>query len=223
VDYEKETRLGYRDLEKVRQYDLQQTRRMHWMRLSTWRERRCVLRGLKTCVLSRSDRVLDVPCGSGIMASVLNRCPARIFASDISAEMIHFARTRYSNSNFLGFSQSDITRTPYKDGTFGCVLIIGILHRLPSEIREQALREATRISQRYVIASFSVDTSAQRYKKRLLQMLWPSYRAAPAPLPPDLMQRKLRSCGLVVKEKFRVVPFLSAEEIYLLERADVSR
>lgn len=100
-----------------------------------WRERAIVRKVLKRIGLTKGDRVLDIPCGTGVLGETLGKFLCNVVASDISREMIDLAREDYENSNFGGFVQADVTKMSFRKGTFKCVITIGLIHRLPEDIR----------------------------------------------------------------------------------------
>jgi len=218
VGYEKDTRSAYRNRSKAESYKKQQTENIGWARFTTWRERQFVEKALRKCKLSSTDRVLDIPCGTGILADVLSKFPSTIIASDISIEMIDFALKDYKREKIGGIAQTDITKTSFKKGTFGCVITLGLMHRLPGGIRKQALREITDLSNRFIIVSYSIDTPAQRIKQWLVRKVWPAYRSAPSPIGLQDIMKELNSNGLIVRKKSNAMPFLSSEVVFLLEK-----
>lgn len=217
TNYEKDTRLAY-DIPKAKSYKQQQTNGISWMRFTTWREKAFVTTALKYCNLAKSDKILDVPCGTGVLGTVFSKFPSLIIASDISRDMMGLARIDYSNANFGGFIQSDITGTPFKNEAFQCVVVLGLLHRLPEGIRKQAIKEAASLSNRFIIASYSVDSTSQRIKQWLIKKLRHSHSSAPSPAPMRDIIKELTDNGLAIKRKYTVMPFLSAEVVFLLEK-----
>jgi len=217
MNYERDTRLAY-DSQKARSYKNQQTKDFCWARIATWRERVSVRLALKCCGLQKEDRILDIPCGSGIMADILLRSPCRIVASDISYEMIKLAKDDYKGINFNGFVKSDITHVPFKAKTFSCVVLIGLLHRLPMNVRSSAIKEVVFLSKRFIIVSYSLDSSLQRIKQFLLKKVSKTYKSAPSPVKIKDILNELTSNDLFVKKMYRVVPLFSAEIIVLLEK-----
>ena len=218
VDYVNDTQLAYMSYERAKQYKDQQTKRLCWARFATWRQRRCVEKLLKQSGLTKTASILDLPCGTGILADILQKFSSHIFASDISREMMDFALSDYTTVNTQGIVQSDVLKSPFHDNSFACVVTLGFIHRLPEHIRGQALQELTRISGKLVIMSCSIDTPWQRRKQWLLTRIWPAYQAAPSAVSWHAITQELNMNGLRLREKLTVVPFLSAEMVLLLEK-----
>ena len=93
MDYEQDTRNAYRNKEKAKAYLEQYTRGTKWARFTMWRKRLLVGRILDHCDLTATDRVLDIPCGTGVISKILSNNPASVIGSDISLEMMDLARS----------------------------------------------------------------------------------------------------------------------------------
>lgn len=218
MDYVKETQQAYKDTQRARRYKEQQTQGGSWSRLTTLRERLCVAKALKSCSLRSENRILDIPCGSGILGKILGRFPFNAAASDISREMMELAWTEFDNPHFLGFAQADITQPPFPDHSFACVITVGLMHRLPGEIHEEVLKAIANLTSRFIIISYSLTSFWQRQKQRFIRTIKRQHMAAPAPLPLDIIKSRLEAQGLRILKKFWVIPLLSSEVIFLLEK-----
>lgn len=218
MDYEKETRSAYREVTRAKRYKKQYKERITWARFAMWRERLIVRTALRRCNLARMDRILDIPCGTGVLGDVLSKTSCFIVACDISREMMDVAREDYKGKTFGGFVQTDILKTPFTGGTFCCVITIGFMHRIPADIRKQSLEEISSISSRFIIISYSIDSAFQRSKSWIIKKVWPTYKAAPSPASLQKILEEFNSCGLVVREIFKVIFLLSSEVVFLLEK-----
>lgn len=219
MDYEKDTRAAYRTLERAAAYKRHQTQDWSWARAATRQEQRRIERILRRYVWSKDDIVLDIPCGTGILAAVLNRFPFRVVASDISPEMMALAGGEYRASTFRGFVRGDIRQVPMKPAAFACVFTLGFMHRVALEIRRDALGELARLSRRLIIVSYTIDTSLQRLKKRFIGAALPRYEPAPCPAYLGEVLADFEAQGLRVRHAFHVMPLLSAELVFVLEKA----
>lgn len=218
TNYEKDTRFAY-NIQKAKSYKKQQTKGLSWMRFTTWREKSFVATVLRYCNLTKSDKILDVPCGTGVLGNIFSKFPSFVIASDISREMMGLAREEYNKANFGGFIQGDITEFPFKKGAFSCVIVLGLMHRLPERIRKQVLKEVTSLSKRFIIVSYSIDSTSQRIKQWLIKRLRHSHSFAPSPTPMQDIIKELKANGLLLKRKYKVMPLLSAEVVFLLEKS----
>ena len=217
MNYEQATKFAY-DAAKAQRYKAEQTSGMKWMRFTTWREKSFVGRCLQYCNLKRGVKILDIPCGTGVLGQILWKFPSSIVASDISSEMMRLARGDYNDKCFLGFVQADITSAPFKEGAFDCVVTLGLMHRLPAHVRDQALREIMRLSGRFIIVSYSVKNRWDHIKHWLLKQIWHSYKSAPSSISKEELVREVELNNLSFRKSYRVMPFLSAENVFLIEK-----
>ena len=217
MDYEKDTRSAY-DVCKAKSYQEQQTEGLSWMRITTWRERLCVEKILRRFKSNGSAKILDIPCGTGILADILGKYFAYVVTSDISMPMLSLARKEYNNVHQDRFVQADITRSPFKQNIFEWVVTIGLMHRLPKAVRTDVLREVVALSSKYIVVSYSIDSSFYRIRQWFIKKIRPSHRSAPSPVLLQDVKAELKSNGLRIKNKLRVMPFLSAEVIFFLEK-----
>jgi ubiquinone/menaquinone biosynthesis C-methylase UbiE len=77
-------------------------------------------------------RVVDLGCGSGVFANLLQRRGYRCSGVDLSPKMIAIARAKFSGIEFI---EGDIERLPFADASFDGVLLSGVLHHLPDRSR----------------------------------------------------------------------------------------
>ena len=223
MDYKKETRSAYQNLAKAVSYKKQIAEKLTWARFAMWREKRIIKKALRRCRIKMTDLLLDIPCGTGVLASVLGSASDIIIASDISREMMDFAREEYRGIPVRGFIQADITATPFKPGSFRCVVVLGFMHRVPSEIRIKTLREMASVSDESIIVSYSVVSALQRCKRSLMKRLFASYKSAPSSAALQEILQELSAQGWMVVKKYQVVPFLSSEFVFVLKKMKASR
>lgn len=218
MDYEKQTLNAYRTPERAAEYKRFHTTDLSWGRYVTWCEQRSVARELARYDWSSSDKLLDIPCGTGILGKLLHRFPFQIVASDISLEMMTLAREEYPVDRLSDSVQADITNTPFPRGTFACVITLGFLHRVPRDVKRAALREISALSSHVVIVSCSVDTPLQRFKHGVLSLIKRSHVPAPCPVPLKEIITDCEASGLRLVRAFMVLPLLSAHAILVLEK-----
>lgn len=220
MEYERDTKNAYRNEEKAKAYLDQYTTGTRWARFTMWRQRGLIKRILDRCDLTVSDRLLDIPCGTGLIGRILLNNPARVIGSDISIEMMDLARSEYGENRFHGFVQADITATPFVRESFACVVVLALMHRLHEGLRREVLSEVASLSSRYVIMSYSVESRAQRVKQRVLRTLRPSHIPAPSSVPLPEILREIGSHGFTVLSISHIAHFLSAKVVLLLEKKD---
>ena len=217
MDYVKDTREAYRNPARADAYK-EQYAKYKWFQYVSKRERTCIEQALNLCNLSHTSRVLDIPCGTGAMSEVFGKFPFNVAASDISREMMEYARGEYSKERCLGFILSDIEKIPLKEEIFDCVLTIGFMHRAPVHVRAQVLKELNAISRKYIIVTYSINSPLQKLKHRVKKILFPVYTTPSSPVVLKDILREFQLHGLAVKKIFRAAYFFSSEVIFLLEK-----
>jgi ubiquinone/menaquinone biosynthesis C-methylase UbiE len=133
-----DARWGYRTID-VRRYEARRygtrTRQLNF-RLLTWRLRQALAR------VPAGGTVLDVPCGTGVLTSMLASLGLAVTSLDISAPMLAVAAERGAG----GRVRADVERLPFASRTFDAVVCNRFLMHLPSTLRPAVLRELCRVS-----------------------------------------------------------------------------
>jgi SAM-dependent methyltransferase len=220
MKYESDTLNAYRSKARAAEYKRYHTRDWTWARFATWREQRVLARELARYPWTAADHLLDIPCGTGILGKLLHAFPFRITASDISPDMMDLARSEYPRDRLVECVQADLTRTSFPRASFSCVVTLGFLHRVPSEIKRAALAEIAALSSRVVILTCSVDTPMQRLKHAVLSRLWRGHVPAPCPASLQDLVAESEAHGLRLVRAFMVVPLLSSEALLVFEKSD---
>jgi ubiquinone/menaquinone biosynthesis C-methylase UbiE len=100
-------------------------------------------------------RVLDVGCGTGVLAAALAERGSRVWGVDASDEMLVQAATRAGRG--LAFKPGDAESLPFKDGWFERVVFRLVVHVVD---RQRAFAEARRVlapGGRVVLATFDPE------------------------------------------------------------------
>jgi 2-polyprenyl-3-methyl-5-hydroxy-6-metoxy-1,4-benzoquinol methylase len=122
------------------------------------RARRALLEALAPVPAGAS--VIDLPCGSGRLLSLLAEKRYVITAADSSAHMVSKARETWEEQRGTAegevrFDVQDVMSTTYADGEFDVVICNRLLHHYSeAATRVAALRELGRICRGQVIAFF---------------------------------------------------------------------
>ncbi|HYM77162.1 MAG TPA: class I SAM-dependent methyltransferase [Candidatus Dormibacteraeota bacterium] len=73
--------------------------------------------------ISKGTRVLDVGCGTGVVAITAARMGARVHAFDLTPELLERARENASIAQVeIEFREADVEELPYQDGEFDVVV-----------------------------------------------------------------------------------------------------
>ncbi len=128
-----------------------------WPRVYDWLLQRIWGRGegryrdrvLKLAGVARSDRVLDVGCGTGTLAIAAQRLvgrEGRVTGVDASPEMVTRARAKAVMKGLdVDFVEAPAQHLPFADGSFDAVLSTTVIHCLPEVARRQCFAEMARV------------------------------------------------------------------------------
>ena len=78
---------------------------------------------------SSADRVLDVGCGSGVVADHIATCGAKVIGIDANTAAIAFAADRFARPN-LEFVSGYIDELSYPDGAFTKIVFMEVLEHI---------------------------------------------------------------------------------------------
>lgn len=94
----------------------------------------------RTGLIATDKKLLELGCGSGQLASFLQKKSVSIIASDISETAIEHARKLHPEVDFRAHSAEEL---PYKDNSFDIVMSFDVLEHLPNV--DQHLCEVQRV------------------------------------------------------------------------------
>jgi SAM-dependent methyltransferase len=217
-DYEKETLEAYKNDLRAKEYKDYHTQRLSWGRLATWREQQILERELFRYKWSAEDKLLDIPCGTGVLGKLLHKFPFKIVGSDISKEMIELAKAEYPANRLEGCIVADITNTGFPKESFSCTIVLGFFHRVPLEIKSTAIKEISSLSTKLVILSCSVDSAFTRFKHKLMAVLNSSLKPAPCPTNVKYIVAECEKNNLRLVRKRSIMPIISAHTLFVFEK-----
>lgn len=105
-------------------------------------------------------RVVDVGCGTGLLALRLAQRAAEVVGLELSPAMVAYANRRLAaaaapNVTFvLGDAAAHLAARP--DGAFDTATMAFVLHEMPAEARGRVLRESARVAGRVVCVEYMV-------------------------------------------------------------------
>jgi len=118
--------------------------------------------------------ILDIPCGYGRFSPLLHEFSSGVIGSDQSLSMVRHMLDQYpSSSNRVRGVVGDAVRgMPFKAEAFTGVVSIRLFQHLHERsLREAALREFARLSQRFVILSYyrrnALHSAQRRIRRRI--------------------------------------------------------
>ncbi len=169
----------YKDVEIAERYDRERFSRLTG-RIFNSLERRCVLKAFSG--VDRSQRVLDLPCGTGRMAEMLLENGYKVFGVDISPAMLEVARRKLSR---FGGQFETMTADVHKlasetPGAYDVALCARVLMHFPLEEQIAFLRSIAQLSRGTVVFTQSLSTPYQRARRSAQAR---NRKSAPGPLP----------------------------------------
>jgi ubiquinone/menaquinone biosynthesis C-methylase UbiE len=221
--YETGTRRKYRDDQVAARYDREFTKfslnpNDIFVRMVTRRERRAIAEALQR-IGDSARSVIDVPCGTGKLASILHERGYAPVMVDLSLEMMRIAR-QLPASERAAFAQADATQLPFESGTFDVAICLRLLHRVPDDVKSSMLNELHRVSRRYAIVSYGVASPWHRVRG-LLRKLLTGRTTVPFAVSAAAMSAMLSGVGWSLRETWAMIPVASAEHVMLLEKSSV--
>lgn len=154
----------------------------------------------------RGRRVLEVGCGTGLLAAALaERVAARVWAVDPEPAMVEVARRRLRTVKLAGAES-----LPFKDGWFERAVLRLVVHLVD---RDRALRELRRVLSRdgrLVIATFE----PAHFGADWLTPFFPSI--------PKVDRARFAEVGALEAE-LRAAGFAAAQTVRLTQRREISR
>ena len=81
-------------------------------------------------------------------------------------------------------------------------------------------QEIARVSRRFAIVSFSLDSPLQRVKHAVLRAVTSRHVPAPSPAHGGQVEAEIRAAGCRVAARVAILPWLSAEWLYLIEKTE---
>jgi ubiquinone/menaquinone biosynthesis C-methylase UbiE len=177
-------------------------------------ERECLRRGLEG--VPPGSHVLDLPCGTGRMTTLLLELGHRVTAADFSEHMLAQARARFAAEPppagaALRFVHADVMATPFRDGEFDAVACNRLFHHFfEPATRRRALTELARISRGPIVVSFFRTLALSALKFRVVHALRGDSPTDRVPIPLRAFREDLEACGLrvdaVLPVRFGVSP-----------------
>ena len=160
--------------------------------------------------LRAGGAVLDAPCGTGRLMSLLRRRGLRPTGCDISIAMMAVARRQLAAVPLVA---SDIQHLPYPRKSFDAAICIGLLMHLDGEARIGALRQLASVARERVIVQYGCLNGLNRVKARLTGRAIGNVRF---PVSPAEMRTDFERSGLTERARYRVLPGLSSSVVVVL-------
>jgi len=225
AEYEALTKQHYQDIGVAEKYREEYAGALKLQsvpaRIVANRERRLIHAALAIIAKKQGatvPRVLDLPCGTGKLASVFAHFDFKVVAADISRQMMEVAAREYRDlPGFIGFQQMDASATKFADEEFDAVVCLRLLHRVPDAVRLAILADLGRVSRRHVIVSVGLTNSFQEFRRQVRKTITGT-TTVPYPVTRSVFAGQLASACLSPIRWTPVLPFVSSEWIVCCEK-----
>ena len=162
-------------------------------RLSDQRERALLARYF--AALGPVDTILDLPCGHGRLAALLQQRCARLLEADWSFSMVQLNRADHGGAAH-GYLRCSALEIPLPDRSVDVVVSFRLSHHLETQaLRERHLRELFRVARRAVVVTWFSATSL-KHRLRQLRRLFGGKRQKHV-LHGARVRELARECGFV--------------------------
>ena len=165
----------------------------------------------KTTIIG--GQILNVPCGFGRFTPLFNNFDVKISFFDLHPKMVIRCLEKFKDKKH-SFINGSIRALPFKNNSFNAVITIRFFHHyFEKEDRLLMLRELQRVSRKYVILTYYIDTIIHKFIKKLNDK---GHRIIM--LKRKEFHRELLSVRLKPVIEKAPLPFLHAQRFLLLEK-----
>jgi SAM-dependent methyltransferase len=208
ADYD--ARWGYRHLDAARY----ERRRYGGLlgRVNLHRLRQAVARGLGG--VRAGGRVLDTPCGTGILAPVFAARGLHALAMDISLAMLGVAHQRGYD---LGWVRGDLESPPCRPASLDAVVCVRFIMHVPAASRPRLLRTLAGLTDGPLLVTVTHPYTVKQLGRAVRRALGGRPKSTPR-LDRAALAREVAAAGLRVERIIPVVPFLSDLWLVVLRR-----
>lgn len=130
-------------------------------------------------IINKSDKVLDVGCGNGIMGSEFKKA----FKCDVTGTDILYYMDKDSTINYVGMTNPAIL--PFRSQSFDLVIINEVLHHTDTDTQLALINEAKRVGKRLLI--FEEEPS---FKAKFIDIVINNIHNKSMPLPLNFHTRE---------------------------------
>lgn len=107
---------------------------------------------------AKLGKVLELGCGTGLYTETLQKNAEHVVATDLSDEMIVFAKKKRGNLENVEFRKADALNLEFKDETFDTVFMANLIHVIGNA--ERVIYESRRVLKKgglLIINSFAIE------------------------------------------------------------------
>lgn len=212
------SKTDHYDPNRARHYEEHHAKNLR-TRLTTWRERQCLLHALRDA--GTPDSTLDLPCGTGRFWPVFARAHVkRLVAGDGSKGMLEVAESNRLGPNMPEqLVETSAFEMALPDDCVDFAACLRFYHHLAMpDDRQRLLAELKRVSRRYVAVSLWVDgnLAGNRRLRRPAPPSEPGYGRRRCRRRSEV-EAEFADAGLSIVKHYDVWPWIYMWRLYLLE------
>jgi 2-polyprenyl-3-methyl-5-hydroxy-6-metoxy-1,4-benzoquinol methylase len=149
--------------------------------------------------------VLDVPCGTGVLAPFLAARGFRVVGTDISPAMLGVAT---DSGDALGHVRADLEAPPYRPGTFDAIVCARFLMHLPASARPQILATLASLTRGPLVATVCHPYTFKTFGRNVRRLFGARAKRSPR-LTRQALASEVAAAGLRLERVIPVLPILS--------------
>ncbi len=134
------------------QFIRDETAQKYFKRSTGWITRIFIGNVIRDLAELKPDSILDVGCGTGYVTDIISgSLKVNVVGCDLDKKRLSVARRHFNQEVIV----ADVTRLPFRDGSFDAVVAMEILEHLQNP--DPALSELKRIARRYLVITVPND------------------------------------------------------------------
>jgi ubiquinone/menaquinone biosynthesis C-methylase UbiE len=172
--------------------------------------------------VATTQKIVDVPCGTGRLAEALLAYGYSVHGMDISEQMLDVARQRLSTygSRFTT-EAADVKKLPAQVEMYDGALCARVLMHFPLDQQIEFLTGVARLSGSVVVINHSLDSGYQRLRRRLKRLLG-HQESAGHPINNRDISVLLKNSGLREVKRRRLLPIISEAVYIVAKKTDIA-
>lgn len=162
-------------------------------------------------LLTPKTSVIDIPCGTGKLGSLLSEYDISIIAADVSNEMIALAKEEYTAKK-VSFMQVDATNIDMNDNSINTIVCLRLFQRLDTPTRKKILEEFNRITDGNLVISYSYSSWWQKIRSSLRKLYDVEKNIFFSPTIVEILD-EIKKAGFQIENPKTINPIISSEII----------
>jgi ubiquinone/menaquinone biosynthesis C-methylase UbiE len=161
--------------------------------------------------------ILDMPCGTGILHEFLGAAGFEVIGADLSPAMLTVAREK---GNGVKHVRADVTRLPFRPGSFEAVLCVRFFMRIPAAERPLVLRGLAALARGPLVVTVCHPYTIKHLTRKVRLMLGWTKKHSPRLTRLELAA-EAEAAGLRIERVVPVTPLLSEVWVVVLKNQEI--